>query len=312
MRALVTGGGGFIGSHLVRRLVSNGADVTVTARPGSKPWRLSSLGLDVNVVPLALGEPVDTDLRAAMAGTDVVFHLAAAGVDPSKDSGADVVCANVVGTVRLLEAAAEAKVRRFVNCGSCFEYGGGSRLREDAMPCPRSEYAASKSAAWIVASAFARRYGLSVVTVRPFTVYGPQEQEYRLVPSTIAGALAGDAIDLTPGEQTRDFVYVEDVVEGILAAAEASETGTFNLCTGRETSVRELAETVVELVGTGTLRLGALPYRSTELWTLSGDPSAAGDQLGWTAGTDLRTGLLKTIEWFRARASEATYERAQA
>jgi nucleoside-diphosphate-sugar epimerase len=255
---------------------------------------------DLDVVELDLSAPLDDRLKRDLRGVEVVHHLAAAGVNPRHDSGEEVVAANVVGTLRLLELATALEVRRLVYCGSCFEYGSGRGLVESTLPRPQSDYAASKSAAWLLAHSYSRRHGLSLVSLRPFTVYGPLESPYRLVPATIMGALDGRRIELTRGEQTRDFVYVDDAVGAFAAASsDAAIEGTFNVCTGVETAVAELAQCVVELAGAGEVDLGALPYRDNELWNLSGDPSAAADGLSWRAATPLREGLERTIEWFR-------------
>jgi nucleoside-diphosphate-sugar epimerase len=301
MKTLVTGATGFIGSHLVRRLLADGGDVIAAVRAGSSTWRLEDVLAHVEVVELDLSAPFADRLQRELRGVEVIQHLAASGVDPRGDSGEDVVAANVIGTLRLLELAAGVGVRRLVYCGSCFEYGSGSSLAESAVPQPQSDYAASKSAAWLLAHSYSRRNGLPVVSLRPFTVYGPHESSYRLVPSTIMGALDGTSIELTQGEQTRDFVYVDDAVGAFVAAAaaEAPAGGTFNVCTGVETAVSDLARTVVEVAGGGDLRLGARPYRDNELWQLSGDPRAAADELPWRAETPLREGLERTIDWFR-------------
>jgi nucleoside-diphosphate-sugar epimerase len=310
VRALVTGANGFIGSHLTRHLVATGADVVAAFRPGSDTWRIDDLLDDVDVLPFELGATT-TGLERRLEGLDVLYHLAAAGVTPGRDRFEQAIENNVMGTLRLLELASAVGVGRVVNCGSCFEYGSGSNLSENELPRPTSDYAASKSAAWILAHSLAHRTGLPVVSVRPFTVYGPGEAAYRLIPSIILAVLGNRPVELTEGEQTRDFLFVADAVAGLVAAGSSADAvgSTFNLCTGIETSVRELAELAVETIGAGELRLGALPYREDELWRLSGDPTAARIGLGWSADTPLRQGLEQTAAWFRDHASaHSTYE----
>jgi nucleoside-diphosphate-sugar epimerase len=304
----VTGASGFVGSQLVRRLVESGADVVALVRPESDLWRIQEV---LDWVELATA-PDD----ARLGGVTTVYHLAAAGVRPGVADPASVVEANVLGTLRVLELARDVGASRFVYCGSCFEYGSGERLREDAPLRPPSEYAASKSAGWLLAQAFANAHGLPVVSVRPFTAYGPFEAAYRLVPSVILSALEGAPVELTGGEQTRDLVYVGDVADGLIAAASSERAlgGMFNLCTGTSRSVREVAETIVELTGEPVpLRLGALPERAVEYRSLSGDPTRAAEVLGWEAGTPLDEGLTRTIEWFREhRERYPEYNRQEA
>jgi len=168
---------------------------------------------------------------------------------------------------------------------------------------PTTEYGAAKAACWLIAQAFARRTGLELVSLRPFTMYGPMEPPGRLVPSVVRHALAGQSIDLTPGDQARDFVYVEDVADAFIAAAttDAAVGGTFNVCTGTAVTVRDIVQRVLAATGSAsTARFGALSYRPTELSMLSGDTSRATQILGWRARVSLDEGLDRTIAWFRA------------
>jgi nucleoside-diphosphate-sugar epimerase len=306
-RVAVTGASGFIGSQLARTLMREGYAVTALVRPESDLWRIEDLRGEVALTPLE--DPKSLD------GAEILFHLGAAGVRPGRESGVPVLEANVVGTQRLLEAAHAADVQRVVLSGSCFEYGEGSRLRESDPLRPQTDYAASKAAARLVAEAFARSHGLPVVALLPFTVYGPFESAYRLVASALLSALDGRPLELTGGEQTRDFVYVEDVADAFVAAARAEldTYATFNVCTGDETSVAELATAAVDVTGSDSdLRLGAIPYRDNELWRLSGDPSEAERGLGWNAKTPLREGLQCTAEWLRAnRDRYREYQRTE-
>ena len=313
-RALVTGAAGFLGAHVTRALVEAGARVTAVLRPATDPWRLAPFADDVEIVRGDVRALADSSLSDRIGRADVVYHLAAAGVDQRQHDAASIVDVNVNGTVAALSHASRAGVERFVYCGSCFEYGEATRAREDRLPQPQNEYAASKSAAWLVANAYARRTGLDVVSLRPFTVYGPLEAPARLVPFVIARSLAGGRIELTGGRQTRDWVYVDDAAHAFLRAGTAPdiEGRTFNVATGVETSVRALVELVVELTGgVATPDFGARPYREPELWALSGDPTAATESLGWSATVPLRDGLARTIAAFTS-PSPATPERIRA
>jgi len=301
---LVTGATGFIGAHVVHAAAERGARVLALVRPSSDPWRLQDVSGDVEVVECDL---LDLDIRdRRFADVSVVHHLAAAGVDPRAGSAESVLEANVQGTWRLVELARANTVQRFVYCGSCFEYGSGSRVREDAPLRPRSVYAASKSAGWLVAEA-ARTRGLPLVTLRPFTVYGPYEAAHRLVPSCILRALADEPVEITSGEQRRDFVYVEDVAAAFLAAAEAppaASGGVFNVCTGVETTVAAAAALAAALARAGAVpAYGAVPQRPDEVSALSGDPTRAAAVLGFEARTSLEEGLRRTAAWFRAHRS---------
>ena len=304
-KALVTGATGFIGSHLVKRLVQSGCETVALLRPSADLWRIRDVSGRIEVVHADLNHLDPGPLSQRLSGVDVVFHLGAAGIDQSSDL-TTVVETHVMGTLGMLQLARSLEVERFVYCGSAFEYGSGVMITEDCLSTvPNSEYAASKSAGYLLANTFHSRYGLPVTTVRPFQVYGPMESSNRLVPATIARSLEGGEIELSGGKQTRDFVYVEDVADAILAAGASPKAvgRTFNVCTGEETTVKEAVSTIINLCGDrATPLFGALPYRDTEIWALSGDPSQAKETLGWEATTSLTDGLAKTIEWHKQDA----------
>jgi nucleoside-diphosphate-sugar epimerase len=312
-RILITGASGFIGAQLAARLAGEGAEVVALVRPGANDWRLRSLAPDVPRIAVDI-TAADCAARIGSVGeVDALVHLAAAGVDASAADTADVVRVNVEGSARVMIAAARAGVKRFLYCGSCFEYASGSAWREDAAPQPQTLYGASKSAGWTVTKALGSELGVPTAALRPFTAYGPFEAHYRLVPRLVEGALRGVAVPLTSGKQTRDWVYIEDVVDAFATAlsAEGIEGAIFNVCTGTESSVRTVAELVLELArSASTPDFGALPYRAHEFWRLSGDPTRAAEHLGWRARTPLRVGLARTIAWFREHSDAlATYRR---
>jgi nucleoside-diphosphate-sugar epimerase len=303
---LITGAAGFLGSHLVPRLIDEGAEVCVLDQPNARRWELlerADLAGTVRADVRTLAEPAHD---AVLGDIDVIFHLAAVGVMGEVSDVRQLVSGNIDGTLAVLLAARRLG-SRLVYCGSCFEYGAGERWSEDALPAPTTEYGAAKAAGWLLANAFARRTGLEVVSLRPFTMYGPMEPPGRLVPSVVRHALAGRAIDLTPGDQLRDFVFVDDAVDAFVAAAttDAALGGTFNICSG----------TAGYRPGRGQPRpaVHGQPLRGP-LWRalVSTDRargpvrrSDAGAQvLGWRARVSLEDGLTRTITWFRSAGAE--------
>jgi nucleoside-diphosphate-sugar epimerase len=276
--------------------------VVALERPDSDYWRARDIEPKLEKITADLNTATET---GALPEVDYVFHLAAAGVNVSTGTSLDLAQTNVLGTLRLLEWTRLQPVKRFVYCGSCFEYGEGSQLKEDELLCPTSEYAASKSAGWLFAESFRRRYDLPVVTLRPFTLFGPFEARHRLIPHTILAGLQGSELRLTGGEQTRDFVYIDDVVDAFLLAATCSGAvgQTLNVCTGRETPVRDLVTTILQLADSRAhAQFGVIPYRDSEMWRLSGNPDKAAEVIGFRAATPLEEALKATISWFRANA----------
>ena len=275
-------------------------------QPNARRWPLlerTDLAALLQADVRTLAEPTHD---ALLRDVDVIFHLAAVGVTGEVGDVRQVVTGNVDGALAVLLAARRLG-SRLIYCGSCFEYGPGERWSEDALPAPTTEYGAAKAAGWLLANAFARRTGLEVVSLRPFTMYGPMEPPGRLVPSVVRQALAGRAIDLTPGDQLRDFVFVDDAVDAFVAAAttDAAVGGTFNICSGTAVTVRDVVSRVLHCTGSRSeARFGALSYRPTELAVLSGDPTRAAQVLGWRARVSLEDGLARTIAWFRSTGAE--------
>jgi len=297
-RVLVTGGSGFIGRVLVRALGERGADVHCLLRPSSATAHLDH-GLDgvhTHRADLVDGEAVHRAVRAVRP--QVVFHLAAAGVTDVNVDPAWAVRVNVEGTLNLLTAL-DGAYRAFVNVGTCYEYGRNDPpFRENQDPRPELPYAITKTAAWRFCNRFYRTRGWPIVTVRPFAVYGPGQAEHTFIPACIRAAQRGVDFRMTAGEQGRDWIYVSDVVEGLLRAAAVPEAmaGTFNLCTGRETTLYDVARAIVSEMGDPiAIQRGALPYREGEILHLVGDNARARAVLGWEPAISLADGLRRTI-----------------
>ena len=302
IRVLITGATGFIGSHLAERLVAEGAEVTLAVEPRASKANVASI-LDkvrVHEVDLREGQTVQRLVRECQPSK--VYHLAAVGVT---DPGVDPTLAaqvNVLGTLNLLEALSETNCDCFVNTGTCYEYGHNTPpMHEDQMADPINAYAASKSAAWLFCNMYHRTRGYPIVTVRPFTVYGPRQSERALIPQTIISALRGEDFEMTGGEQTRDFTYVDDVVEGYIRASLSKKAigQTINLGTGEERPIKDVVLKVLELMGSPVRPLiGALPYRPRDIRRLYSDSSKARELLGWQSQVSLEDGLRKTIAWY--------------
>lgn len=298
--ALVAGATGFVGSAVARRLLAGGWRVVAPVRRGSDRRRLLGLsGLDVTEVE---GYTPD-ELRAAFAVCpDVVFNLASAGVAGGLDPD-EIVGGNVTLTLNLLRAAGEVGVRRFVHTGSCFEYAAvpsGERMTEDSAAVPWSVYGAAKLAAVHLARTVAVSFKVPLVVLRLFGVFGPGEAPRRLVPFLIDRLWRGEAVDLTPGTQVRDLLYVEDAAEAFAVAADADvgdDGRIYNICSDVPVAVREVGETAAKLLSASPalLRWGALTPRSEEPPWIVGNGSRFKSATGWQPEHDLTSGLRATI-----------------
>ena len=312
-KILVTGATGFIGRRLVRQLIDAGAKVYAGVAPDEDPGRVAALPAQIPQLLFDLRDAKAVRAAVAEAGPQIVVHLAAAGVT---NSGVDPILAlavNAGGTLHLLEAlkerAPKGGVRRIVLAGTCYEYGASQRADESADRRsavegldPFNAYAASKVAAWAFGRMYWRAHGLPIVTVRPFQVYGPGQPARTLVPAAVRLALAGKDFSMTPGEQARDFVYVDDVTAGILAAIQAPGVDglSLDLGTGRACTVRHVVERIWTLTdAAGRMLPGALPYRPGEVMHLTADADRTARLTGWRAQMGLEQGLRHTIEQMR-------------
>jgi nucleoside-diphosphate-sugar epimerase len=308
-RVLITGATGFIGGLLAQRLAQAGAALWTGVLPGEAPERVAALPLHAERIAVEMRDADSVRKVLAAAAPEVIFHLAAVGVS---DRGVDpelVLAVNTGGVVHLLEALRTTAgngecAPRVVLVGTCYEYGANGSSDFDLCLDPFDFYAASKIAAWAFGRAYWRVCGLPVVTVRLFQVYGPGQPAHTLVPAAISAALAGRDFPMTLGEQQRDFVYVEDVVEGLLAAALAPgvEGQALDLGTGMAHALRQVVEQIWALAGgTGQVLAGALPYRRGEALALVANAARAAELTGWRAHTDLEDGLRQTIHEYATR-----------
>ena len=303
-RVLVTGGAGFIGSHLLRALLARGDDVLVLDDL-STGARANLADLPVELLVADVGEA--DQVRAATRGVDTVFHLGAMiSVPVSLENPANCYRTNVLGSLHVLEAARREQVRRVVLASSCAVYGDhDGPVAEDAASRPMSPYASSKLAMEDLARLYTSAMGLQTVCLRFFNVYGPRQDVHSpyaaVIPLFIEGLLDGRPPTIHgDGGQSRDFVFVEDVVQAMLQASQAVAGGqVFNIGQGQSRTVLELAEVLAALVpGSPAPVFG--PARAGDIRISAADIGRATKALGYRPAWDLHQGLQATVEWIRA------------
>jgi NAD dependent epimerase/dehydratase len=311
-RVLVTGAGGFIGSHLVEALLRQGADVTVLLRYTSRGGRgnldfLSDTdGARLRVVFGDVSDP--QTVEEAVAGHEFVFHLAAlVGIPYSYEHPREVMDANVVGTVNVLLAAKSSGVHRIVLTSTSEVYGSARSvpMSEEHPLNAQSPYAASKIAADALGLSFHRSFGLPVTIVRPFNAFGPRQSARAVIPTIISQALRGGPLQLGTLETRRDFTFVADTAAGFLdvAAADACVGEVVNLGTGQDVRVGDVVALVGRILGrelqvvTDTERMRP---KESEVTRLLADASKARRLAGWQPSVPFETGLRATVEWVAA------------
>ena len=306
---LVTGAGGFIGSHLAERLVEFGASVRALVHYNAMgTWGWLDSSPVKNEMEVIAGNICDRDsVREAMQHTDIVFHLAALIAIPySYHAPASYVQTNIEGTLNILQAARELETERVVHTSTSEVYGTARYVPIDEKhPLQaQSPYSASKIGADKMAEAFHLSFGVPVVTVRPFNTFGPRQSARAVIPAIITQVLAGNSIRLGNLHPTRDLNYVANIVDGFVRAASVPEAvgQTINLGYGREISIGDLAQLIASLMGrTVTIESDSQRVRpdGSEVDRLLADNTLARNLLGWEPQVSLEDGLLRTIEWVR-------------
>jgi len=308
-RVLVTGAGGFIGSHLVERLVELGASVRALIHYNALgSWGWLDYSPHRERIEVIMGDLTDRDLVfQAARNVEIVFHLGALIAIPySYQAPSSYVRTNIEGTLNILLAARDLKVARLVHTSTSEVYGTARYvpIDENHPLQGQSPYSATKIAADKLAEAFYCSYGVPVVIVRPFNTYGPRQSTRAVIPTIISQCLNGDTIRLGHLHPTRDLNYVSDTVEGFLRAATADNVlgQTINLGSGREISIGNLALLIARLLGKQvqiiTDERRRRPEKS-EVERLLADNSKAKRLLGWEPRVSLEEGLLRTIDWMR-------------
>jgi dTDP-glucose 4,6-dehydratase len=307
---LVTGAGGFISSHLTERLLHLGASVRALAHYNSRndPGFLSSLDDKNERLKIVFGDICDLDLvRNVAHGVDVIFHLAAlVGIPYSYDHVHQVVQVNTIGTLNILTAAKENRVKRIVHTSTSEVYGTAKSvpIDENHPRQPQSPYAASKIAADAIALTHHLSFGVPVAICRPFNTYGPRQSDRAVIPMLIAQALHREEIVLGNLTPTRDFTYVSDTVEGFIKVAESDAClgEDINLGTGCEISIGDLAKKIIELVGRNVdiTRAGErMRPAASEVQRLCSNNGKARALAGWSPTVSLEEGLRLTIDWVK-------------
>jgi UDP-glucose 4-epimerase len=308
-KVVVTGGSGFIPSHLVRRCLDDGAHVAVTVRYGNvvKNERLREMWNDVEIIEADLrNRGALEQVRAYKA--NVIFHLAAYNhVGQSFTQVEECFDVNAKGTANLLDTC--GPVDRFIYMSTSEVYGHQQAVPfvETMTPDPISPYAITKYAGELYCRLKQRMAGgPPIVICRPFNVYGPYQSSKAVIPELIINCLRGVPVRTTKGEQTREFNYVSDIVDGLIRAALHADKieGPVNIAAGEEVRICDLVRTIAELTETkSSVEIGALPYRPTEIWRMYADASRAHQILNWKPQVPLREGLRRTVDWFKEHLS---------
>ncbi|MEE9442638.1 MAG: SDR family NAD(P)-dependent oxidoreductase [candidate division Zixibacteria bacterium] len=319
-KILVTGAGGFIGSHVTELLLNAGAKVTAFVRYTStgQAGFLDEINIPekrrLNIVPGDIRSY--EDVKRAVGKNDIIIHLAAQIAIPySYISPGDFLNVNTVGTINILNAAREKNIKRIVQLSTSEVYGSAQYLPidENHPQVAQSPYAASKIASDKLAESFHRSYNLPVVIARPFNTYGPRQSARAVIPTIIIQALRGKTISLGNIHTRRDLNFVGDTAAALIKIALSSKSNgeQFNICSGKDYSIEEIVKQVGNLLGNKLIiktdKRRVRPKKS-DIDRLLGDRKRAVETFGLAKIIDISKGLEKTIEYFNARIDKTKKE----
>lgn len=302
-KVLITGANGFIGSHMTKRLVNEGADVFILVRESSDLWRIEEFIKEVKVFKVDLRDRDKIFNAVNEIRPDYVFHMGAYGVDSRQKDYFTAVNTNVVGTMNLLAPLTTLGCEKFLNIGTCMEYGDKKLpIKEDSHLEPFNIYGSTKASATLLAHQIAGENDIRIVTLRAFGIFGENEGSHKFFPHIILSILNKSEVTLTGCEQFRDYTYIENIIDGFILAAlnEKVKNDIFNIGSGAINQLKYYVNLIYsKMEASKEPNYGAIPYRDGEVWTPLPDITMIKEKLGWEPRISLEEGLDKTIHWFK-------------
>jgi len=303
-KILITGAGGFIASHLTRKLVNLGANVSIITKYKSiiDNVRINKIWDEVSVIEADIRN-LDSLKQIKQLKPDIVYHFAAYNhVGNSFIHISECFDVNAKGTANIMEVCNDCS--RFIYISTSEVYGHQEKVpfKEDFNPMPISPYSITKYSGELYARMKYHQRKYPVVVLRPFNNFGPYQSEAAIIPEITINCLLGREIKSTEGKQTREFNFVENMVDGFILAAKKDEAigEIINLGSGQEISIKDLILKIHELTNSSSkLNIGSLKYRPTEIWRMFCDNTKAKKLLGWEPKISFEEGLKKTIEWYK-------------
>jgi len=312
VKLLVTGASGFVGAKVVELALAAGHEVAATTRPGNPSHRLAPLAGRFDQLAVDLRDWSALTAAVTRFRPDVIIHVAWAGVANSARFESTQFSDNIDAAAALIEAGAEAGCTAFIGTGSQAEYGAGSAMLEDCLPQPTTMYGAAKVAALYLTRQLAHQSGMRHAWLRLFSTYGPDDNQGWLIPSLIEQMLSGQRPQTTLGTQYWDWLHVDDVARGLIAAAVSPQAeDIFNLGSGQPVQVRRAVELIRDAAAPEMeLVFGELPFRPDQVMHMEANITRLKTATGWAPQVKFEQGIADTVAWYRAQRGANVQERA--
>ena len=302
-RVLITGANGFIGSHILERMIEYNAKLYIILRENSDLWRIEEYLDSVNIYYADIRDLDTVSNCINKIEPEIVFHMAAYGVDSRKNSTYEAIDINILGTVNLLHAVGKTGCEKFINTGTSMQYGNKEGLIDESSNyTPNNIYGSTKAASTILAHQIASEMDIDITTIIPFGVFGEKEGSHKFFPQVILSILNKKEVKLTPCLQQRDYCYVGNIVDGFLMAAKTNKTRDMilNVGSGMTFPLKYYVELIIkEMNMEAKVKYGALEYRKNDLWNPKVNVDKIKKVLDWYPKISIEEGIKMTIDWYK-------------
>lgn len=300
---LITGGYGFIGSHLVRRLLHLQAKIVLFIRASSDSWRLKNILKNIETYEVDIRDKAQVQDAIKKINPDYIFHLAAYGVNSAHIDYMHAIETNIIGTCNIIQAAKFVNCKKIINMGSSSEYGNKMEpIHENMLLTPVDIYGSTKAASTILAHQIASENNINLITLRPFGIFGEAEEPHKLFSYIILQVLQNKDVNLTLCNQLRDYCYIENIIDACILAIENTnvQNEIFNIGSGNIYPLKHYVELLFKHLNTYSRpNYGAIPSRTNERWIPEANIQKIKNSLSWEPRINIEEGIIKTINWYK-------------
>ncbi|PFO75031.1 CDP-abequose synthase [Bacillus cereus] len=300
---LITGGYGFIGSHLVRRLLNLQAKIVLLIRTSSNSWRLNDILKNIETYEIDIRDKKQVQDAIKKVNPDYIFHLAAYGVNSAHTDYMHAIEANIIGTCNIIQAAKLVNCKKIIHMGSSSEYGNKMEpIHENMLLTPVDIYGSTKAAATILAHQIASENNINLITLRPFGIFGEAEEPHKIFSYIILQVLQNKDVNLTLCNQLRDYCYIENIIDACILAVENTtvQNDIFNIGSGNIYPLKHYVELLFKHLNTNSRpNYGAISSRTNERWIPEADVHKIKESLSWEPRINIEEGIIKTINWYK-------------